>query len=291
MRTCLKLKIKVGGYTLDGIGVHIIDWKPNFNPRFHSLPENTVWLRLYNCPSDYWHIEIIKDICKELGTFVSVDDILEDRVWGCFIRICINTSQISSIPEEVKIIGVGKDDAKSLQKDIATELATSLSSVPNKAGDFSVMEDKIISPSPADPIVSGDLGKKGPTIDLEEGEIDSSASDWEEDLEPIASLILDNTTKGFGAINDRMDDKGLRSREASFTIITTKQQLPFLGKSIDISIPGCSRAVGKAGAVLGPGEVEVPPPGVGAGAEVEEAASLRIVGPAGGRTGDQTFQW
>ncbi|GLJ59217.1 hypothetical protein SUGI_1497840 [Cryptomeria japonica] len=36
-------------------------------------------------------------------------------------------------------------------------------------------------------------------------------------------------------------------------------------------IPGCSRAVGKAGAVLGPGEVEVPPPGVGAGAEVEEA--------------------
>ncbi|GLJ40012.1 hypothetical protein SUGI_0818800 [Cryptomeria japonica] len=97
-----------GPYTLDGIGVHIIDWKPNFNPRFHSLPKNTVWIRLYNCPSDYWHIEIIKDFCKELGTFVSVDDILEDRVWGCFIRICINTSQISSILEEVKIIGVNK---------------------------------------------------------------------------------------------------------------------------------------------------------------------------------------
>ncbi|GLJ31116.1 hypothetical protein SUGI_0623050 [Cryptomeria japonica] len=80
-----------GPYTLDGIGVHIIDWKPNFNPRFHTLLENTVRLRLYNCPSDYWHIEIIKDICKELGTFISVDDILEDRVLGSFIRICINT--------------------------------------------------------------------------------------------------------------------------------------------------------------------------------------------------------
>ncbi|GLJ30393.1 hypothetical protein SUGI_0601380 [Cryptomeria japonica] len=269
-----------GPYTLEGIGVHIIDWKPIFNPWFHSLPECTVWLRLYNCPSNYWHIEIIKDICKELGTFVSVDDILEDRVWGCFIRICINTGQISSIPKEVKIIGAGKiwiqridiedqvhlcpkcfsrehigldcevsasilksyacvqtksidmklykentekretndveqssaamrvlkqallnllDDAKSLQKDIAIELATSLSSVPNKAGVLSVMEDKIISPLPADPIASGDLGKKGPTIDLEEGEIDSSASEWEEDLEPVASLILDNTTKGFAA--------------------------------------------------------------------------------------------
>ncbi|GLJ22952.1 hypothetical protein SUGI_0432980 [Cryptomeria japonica] len=242
-----------GPYTLDGIRVHIIDWKPNFNPWFHSLPKNTVWLRLYNCLSDYWNIEIIKDICKELGTFVSVDDILEDRVWGSFIRLCINTGQIFSIPEEVKIIGAGMvwiqridredqlhlcpkcfsrehigldckvsasilksyacvqtkstdmklhkentenretndveqysvtnmkvvdknnpivnsplvvtshqhiltnnsesaralinllDDAKSLQKDIATELTTSLSSVPNKAGNFSVMEDKIIS--------------------------------------------------------------------------------------------------------------------------------------------------
>ncbi|GLJ50158.1 hypothetical protein SUGI_1067230 [Cryptomeria japonica] len=95
-------------YTLDGIRVHIIDWKPNFNPRFHTLPENTVWLRLYNCPLDYWHIEIIKDICKEVGTFVSMDDILEDRVWGSFIRICINTGQISEIPEEVKIIGAGE---------------------------------------------------------------------------------------------------------------------------------------------------------------------------------------
>ncbi|GLJ11305.1 hypothetical protein SUGI_0151570 [Cryptomeria japonica] len=94
-----------GPYNLDGIGVHIIIWKPNFNPRFHTLSENTVWLRLYNCPSDYWHIEIIKDIHKEIGTFVSVDDILEDRVWGSFIRICINTGQISKILKEVKIIG------------------------------------------------------------------------------------------------------------------------------------------------------------------------------------------
>ncbi|GLJ49616.1 hypothetical protein SUGI_1052600 [Cryptomeria japonica] len=266
-----------GPDTLDEIGVHIIDWKSHFNPQFHSLLEKIVWLRLYNFPSDYWHIEIIKDIYKELGTFVSVDDILEDRVWGSFIRICINTGQISSIPKEVKIIGVGKvliqridredqlhlfpkcfsrehigldckvltsilksyacvqtkstdmklykentekretnyaeqpsaasmkvgeknnpivnsplvvtshqqiltdkiestqallnllDDAKYLQKDIAIKLVYSLSSVPNNAGDFSVMEDKIISPLPADPITSGDLGKKGPTIDLEEG--------------------------------------------------------------------------------------------------------------------------
>ncbi|GLJ15435.1 hypothetical protein SUGI_0253410 [Cryptomeria japonica] len=295
-----------GPYTLDGIGVHIIDWKPNFNPQFHTLLENTVWLRLYNCPSDYWHIEIVKDICKELGSFVFVDDIQEDRVWGSFIRICINTCQISKIPEEVKIIGAEEvwiqridredqlhlcpkcfsreyigleceilasilksyacvqtksidmklvkentekweandvelssaasmkvveknnhvvysplvvsshqqihtansesaqallnllEDVKTLQKDIITEFAATLSSVPNKADDFSVMEDEIIPPLPIGPTTFDDPGKKGFTIGLEEEEIISFALEWEEDVEPVANLIMDNTAKGFG---------------------------------------------------------------------------------------------
>ncbi|GLJ38797.1 hypothetical protein SUGI_0790880, partial [Cryptomeria japonica] len=74
----------------------------------HVLPNNKVWIRLYNCPSDYWHIDVIKDICKDLGTFVSTNDILEDKLWGSFLRICISTDQISKIPDEVRIIGAGK---------------------------------------------------------------------------------------------------------------------------------------------------------------------------------------
>ncbi|GLJ27122.1 hypothetical protein SUGI_0531830 [Cryptomeria japonica] len=84
------------------------DWQPNFNPRTHVLTDSKVWIRLYNCPSDYWHIDVIKDICKNLGTFVSVDDILEDKLWGSFLRICISTDQITKIPNELKIIGAGK---------------------------------------------------------------------------------------------------------------------------------------------------------------------------------------
>ncbi|GLJ26998.1 hypothetical protein SUGI_0529010 [Cryptomeria japonica] len=51
-----------GPYILDGIEVHIIEWQPNFNPRTHVLPNSKVWIRLYNCPSDYWHIDVIKEI-------------------------------------------------------------------------------------------------------------------------------------------------------------------------------------------------------------------------------------
>ncbi|GLJ20763.1 hypothetical protein SUGI_0378360 [Cryptomeria japonica] len=97
-----------GPYFLDGIEVHIIDWQPNFNPRHHHLPGSRVWIRFYNCPSDYWHIDIIKVICKSLGSFVSMDDIMEDKLWGSFIRVCINTLHVSKIPEEIKIMGAGK---------------------------------------------------------------------------------------------------------------------------------------------------------------------------------------
>ncbi|GLJ40116.1 hypothetical protein SUGI_0821740 [Cryptomeria japonica] len=97
-----------GPYILDGIEVRTIDWQPNFNPRTYVLPDSKVWIRLYNCPSDYWHIDVIKDICKDLDTFVSTDDILEDKLWGSFLRVCISTDQITKIPDEVRIIGARK---------------------------------------------------------------------------------------------------------------------------------------------------------------------------------------
>lgn len=104
-----KLKnMKKGPYFLDGIEVHIFDWQLNFNPQNQPLPSSKLWVRFYNFPLDYWHIDLIKDIGKCLRTFISVDDILEDKLWGSFIRISISTEHISKIPEEIKIMGDGK---------------------------------------------------------------------------------------------------------------------------------------------------------------------------------------
>ncbi|GLJ45100.1 hypothetical protein SUGI_0949440 [Cryptomeria japonica] len=97
-----------GPYVLDGIGVHLIEWQPNFNPRTHTLPNNLVWVRLYNFPSVYWNTEILKEISKSLGTFISTNDILEDRIWGSFVRLCVNVNQISSMPSKVRILAVGE---------------------------------------------------------------------------------------------------------------------------------------------------------------------------------------
>ncbi|GLJ27902.1 hypothetical protein SUGI_0547790 [Cryptomeria japonica] len=83
-------------------------WSDEADIAFPIKTDSKVWIRLYNCPLDYWHIDVIKDICKNIGTFVSADDILEDKLWGRFLRICISTNQINKIPDEVRIIGAGK---------------------------------------------------------------------------------------------------------------------------------------------------------------------------------------
>ncbi|GLJ52227.1 hypothetical protein SUGI_1110980 [Cryptomeria japonica] len=290
-----------GPYILDGIEVHIIEWQPNFNPRTHVLPDSKVWIRLYNCPLDYWHIDVVKEICKDLGTFVSVDDILEDKIWASFLKICICTDQITKIPEEVKIIGAGNfwiqkidredqlhicpkcfsldytglgcdvsatihksyscmqfpieenlqpeppistntgedfrnkihenknipltkatplniappssdqseiqqdllmllEKTKALQVDIETKLAVSLPFSPLETGSQLVIEDyKILTQEKDATRNLGEMGDKNCSslgIELEDGEIESSSLEWEEDFEPDSDLILEDSTKG-----------------------------------------------------------------------------------------------
>ncbi|GLJ40489.1 hypothetical protein SUGI_0834840 [Cryptomeria japonica] len=313
-----------GPYILDGIEVHIIEWQPNFNPQTHVLPDSKVWIRFYNCPLDYWHINVIKDICKDLGTFVSVDDILEDKIWGSFLRICISTYQITKISDEVKIIGAGKfwiqkidrkdqlhifpkcfsldhtglgcdvlatiqrsysciqfpieenrqpeppistdiredfcneihdneniplteatplniappssdqsesqqdllmllEKTKTLQADIESKLVDSLPPSALKTGSQLVVEDCKIHTQGKEARNLGEMGDKifsSMGIELEDGEIESSSSEWEEDFELDSDLILEDSTKGFGKSDSTIDkpnfkQKGVQSDGAS----------------------------------------------------------------------------
>ncbi|GLJ55679.1 hypothetical protein SUGI_1196030 [Cryptomeria japonica] len=109
---CLSLAFSSSGVVESGLRVTLNPGVErngsNFNPRTYVLSDNKVWIRLYNCPLDYWHIDVIKDMCKDLGTFVSTKDILEDKLWGSFLKICISMDHITKIPNEVRIIGAGK---------------------------------------------------------------------------------------------------------------------------------------------------------------------------------------
>ncbi|GLJ23489.1 hypothetical protein SUGI_0445030 [Cryptomeria japonica] len=128
-----------GPYFLDGIEVHIIEWQPNFNPQNHHLPGSRAWIRFYNCPSDYWHIDIIKDICKSLRSFVSVDDIMEDKLWGSFIRVCINTVHVFKILEEIKIMGTGKIWIQKIDREDQLHICPKCFSLDHVGLDYEVM--------------------------------------------------------------------------------------------------------------------------------------------------------
>ncbi|GLJ49563.1 hypothetical protein SUGI_1051240 [Cryptomeria japonica] len=311
-----------GPYILDDIEVHIIDWQPNFNPRTHVLPDNKVWIRLYKCPLDYWHIDFIKDICKNLGTFVLVDNILEDKLRGSFLRICISTDQIAKIPNVVKIIGAGKiwiqkidredqlhicpkcfsldhtgiccdisatiqhsyscmqfpiEEKLQLEPPISTDTkedfcnethdnenvplmeATPLNIAPPSSGQSesqqhllmllektktlqAYIESKLADSLPPSPLVPrnklviedcnfhtqgmegstlGEIGGKTFSsigIELEDGEIESSSSEGDEDFEPDSDRILEVTTKGSRKLDLTIDKpnfkpKGVQGRK------------------------------------------------------------------------------
>ncbi|GLJ18587.1 hypothetical protein SUGI_0330940 [Cryptomeria japonica] len=116
-----------GPYILDGIEVHIIDWQPNFNPQTHVLPDSKVWIRFYNCPSDYWHIDVIKDIYKDLGTFVSVDDILEDKYGEASTEFALAQIKSPRSSMKSKLLVLGSTKSKRLIEKISCIFALNAS--------------------------------------------------------------------------------------------------------------------------------------------------------------------
>lgn len=280
-------------------------------------------MRLYNCPSDYWHIDVIKDICKDLGTFVLADDILEDKLWGSFLKICISTDQITKIPDEVRIIGAGKiwiqnidredqlhicpkcfsldytgiscdflatiqqsysymqspievnlqpeppiafdtgesfcnntldkenvprteatpliiippssgqcesqqdlftllEKTKTLQADIESKLVDSLPPSPFMPRNQLIIEDGNLHSQDMETGTMREMGGQifsSIGIELEDGEIETSASEGEEDFESDSDLILEGTSKGFGKSDSTIDKpnfkpKGVRGRKS-----------------------------------------------------------------------------
>ncbi|GLJ47615.1 hypothetical protein SUGI_1005510 [Cryptomeria japonica] len=282
----------------------------------YVLLDNKVWIRLYNYPPDYWHIDIIKDICKNIGTFVSTDDILEDKLWGSFLRICISIDQINKIPDEVRIIGAGKiwiqridrEDqlhicpkffsldhtgiscdvssmiqrnyscmqspievklqpqppttintgdtfcngtlhkenatlteetpliifpssfgqsdiqqdlltllvkTKSLQADIESKIADSLPHSPFVPRNQLAIEDGRLHSQGTENDTIGGMGwniRSSIGIELDDGEIETSSSEGEEDFEPDSEFILEGTSKGFGKLDSTIDKPNFKTK-------------------------------------------------------------------------------
>ncbi|KAJ0963233.1 hypothetical protein J5N97_028355 [Dioscorea zingiberensis] len=74
---------------LNGLILHLIPWRPHFQPAFERLSTATIWIQLHHLPWDYWNLTSMESIASFFGRVIKIDEttMIYDR--GRFARICI----------------------------------------------------------------------------------------------------------------------------------------------------------------------------------------------------------
>ncbi|GLJ49217.1 hypothetical protein SUGI_1039230 [Cryptomeria japonica] len=102
-------------YLMGGMGFHIEDWSPNFDPLATSMEEIPVWFRLYNLPSGYKLPETLKLIGNKIGRLIYAEDVVEKKDSSLYSKICIFWRSFPPIPIKIEIIsleGIWKQNIK-----------------------------------------------------------------------------------------------------------------------------------------------------------------------------------
>ncbi|KAJ0984231.1 hypothetical protein J5N97_002587 [Dioscorea zingiberensis] len=78
-----------GPWTVNGMVLHIIRWRPHFQASFEKLTSAILWVQLYNLSPEYWEMEHLKTVAAKIGKVIKVDEttFLQDR--AKFARVCI----------------------------------------------------------------------------------------------------------------------------------------------------------------------------------------------------------
>ncbi|KAJ0975853.1 hypothetical protein J5N97_017818 [Dioscorea zingiberensis] len=78
-----------GPWSVNGMSIHLIKWRPNFQPAFEELSTATIWIHLHNLPSEYWDMEPLEIVASNFGTMKKVDQTTLIANRGKFARVCI----------------------------------------------------------------------------------------------------------------------------------------------------------------------------------------------------------
>ncbi|KAJ0970134.1 hypothetical protein J5N97_023011 [Dioscorea zingiberensis] len=79
-----------GPWTVNGLTLHLLRWRPDFQACFAKLSTATLWVRLYNLPPEYWDANMLEPLAASLGKVVKVDvtTMVADR--AKFARVCVD---------------------------------------------------------------------------------------------------------------------------------------------------------------------------------------------------------
>ncbi|GLJ20813.1 hypothetical protein SUGI_0379450 [Cryptomeria japonica] len=99
-----QIDLSSGPLFMNGDHMHLFYWTQGFNPKIVSVPETTIWLCIYNLPTEFWGDGFLKSIGSKLGNLLYLDNPLEDQTMGTYFRICVSIPMEAKIPSEIELM-------------------------------------------------------------------------------------------------------------------------------------------------------------------------------------------
>ncbi|GLJ37348.1 hypothetical protein SUGI_0757790 [Cryptomeria japonica] len=81
--------IENGPFFIEGKGLNISAWAPNFNPCEAIIEKTLIWIKLLGLPQEYKDAETLKQI-GNLGEYVMSEELVDPYDFSLISRLCIN---------------------------------------------------------------------------------------------------------------------------------------------------------------------------------------------------------
>ncbi|GLJ29557.1 hypothetical protein SUGI_0582960 [Cryptomeria japonica] len=92
-----------GPFFIEGKGLNISTWTPNFNPSEASIEKTLIWIKLPGLPQEYKDSETLKQIGNHLGEFVMSEELVDPADYNMISRLCINWQTVHNRPDTLEI--------------------------------------------------------------------------------------------------------------------------------------------------------------------------------------------
>ncbi|GLJ51657.1 hypothetical protein SUGI_1097740 [Cryptomeria japonica] len=92
-----------GPFFIEGKGLNISVWSPNFNPFEATIEKTLIWIKLRGLPQEYKDVETLKQIGNHLGEFVKSEELVDPLDFSMISRLCVNWQTVHNLPDTLEI--------------------------------------------------------------------------------------------------------------------------------------------------------------------------------------------
>ncbi|GLJ10193.1 hypothetical protein SUGI_0123760 [Cryptomeria japonica] len=104
-----------GPFFIEGKGLIMSAWSPNFNPYEATIEKTLIWIKLPGLPQEYKDADTLKQIGNHLGEFVKAEELVDPSDFNMIYRICVNWQTVHNVPDTLEIktgMGIWKQKIK-----------------------------------------------------------------------------------------------------------------------------------------------------------------------------------